>query len=236
LSDTDAHIAGSWFDYYGNPDIPGQWVMPDELRDIRYLKANYPGGLEEPEDWIGVERPGEWTLDIVTRPFRPTAIDSGPPPVRSPTAEDILRIARGQVRRQRGDRLHDQIVALIAQRLASHGYRVAEDPQSVDLLAAKDNREALIEVKTVSPRNLPIRMRLGVGQLSEYRYRRQVQSGHRPAGILVISNTAVFPDWLIRYFQADARLGLVSRASADEFIAHTEGRLERLLGRTQSET
>jgi hypothetical protein len=222
----DAHgLALSWFDYYGNPDIESEWLVPEELKDLEYLKQNYPGGVEEPEEWEVAEKVVSWVPEIKLHPFQeqPTLT------LWQKGEVDAERIARGHLRRQRSTRLHQQIVELLAKKLQQKGYATSEDPLSVDLLAAKADSEAIIEVKTVTPRTISNRMRLGVGQLLEYRYRRQIQQGREPVGVLVVSSHTSFPNWFTEYFEADIHLGLISRISSEKFVAHTSGEFERML-------
>lgn len=225
-SSTDREGMGrEWFDYYGNPEVRSQWLIPEQARDIEYLNSNYPGGLEEPEEWEESRQAVEWSPEISLQAFE-GRVARGP---SEPAAMDMARIARGHMRRQRSTRLHEQIVGLVARKLESEGYRIAEDPLSVDLIASRGGEEAIIEVKTVTPRTMSNRIRLGVGQLLEYRHRRQIQEGGRPGGILVLSSAFSFPEWFIGYFERDIMIGLVSRTSSDLFQAYTPGGIERLL-------
>ncbi|MCY7408276.1 MAG: hypothetical protein LH631_13135, partial [Alkalinema sp. CAN_BIN05] len=69
------------------------------------------------------------------------------------------------------------------------------------------------------------RIRLGVGQLSEYRYRRQLQTQARPSSILVLGNTLQLPAWAPSYFESDVNIGLIC-SRADSFLALTTGAVE----------
>lgn len=218
-------LALSWFGYYGNPDIASEWLIPEELKDLEYLRQNYPGGVEEPEEWEMAGKVVSWSPEI-----RLHAFQEQPMPTSWQRGDfDAERIAHGYLKRQRSTRLHQQIVELLAERLQRMGYTISEDPLSVDLLAAKDGSEAIIEVKTVTLRTISNRMRLGVGQLLEYRYRRRIQQGKEPAGVLVVGSHTSFPDWFSDYLETDVNLGLVTRISSEKFVAHTNGEFERTL-------
>jgi hypothetical protein len=228
-STNPSQLGWSWFNHYGNPDILSQWVLSEPLSDADYLEANYPRGLEQIEEWTEQERLREWSMEINLQSFLPSTPPEMQERPRQLTLDSIARMARGQQRTQRASRLHEELVALVAQKLQHYGYDVAEDRQSVDLLASQAEREAIVEVKTVTRRSLNNRMRLGVGQLSEHRYRRQAQTGSRPSGILVLSSMYRFPDWLTEYFQNDICLGLVTRTTSDQFVAHTTGAFEEVI-------
>ena len=69
-------------------------------------------------------------------------------------------------------RLHDQMVLLIAQTCLARGARIYEDKRSVDLLIEHQQREFIVEVKSVTARNFVARMRLALGQVLHYDYLR----------------------------------------------------------------
>jgi hypothetical protein len=229
-SNKDAWV-DSWYGYFGTPPLESQWAIPETQRSQEYIQENYiegAGDVDEPE--ISPRDLQDWAGEIAVRPFTQGRTDSGPVgQQRGLTPEAIARIARGITRQQNSAYLHDHIVAILANRFQQSGYRVEEDPQSVDLLVNKDRNESILEVKTVNPRNLFSRMRLGVGQLCEYRYRRQVQIGTRPNSLLVLSSSAGFPSWLTEFFRDDIRLGLIALVENEKFVAHTSGAIESFL-------
>jgi hypothetical protein len=69
-------------------------------------------------------------------------------------------------------RLHDQMVLLIAQTCQSKGAMVFEDPNTVDLLVQHQQREFIVEVKSVTARNYIARLRYALGQVLQYDYLR----------------------------------------------------------------
>ena len=226
----DQHeMARSWFNFYGDPELEGQWVLPEAMQDPAYVLANYPAGIECSEGFEEPETLRERTFEIRLRPL---GISIGPadhPPRLGFTPQDELGVLLGRALAHRRTRLHDDIVNLVATKLSGSGYGLSEDPLSVDLLASRADGEAIIEVKTVTARNLPARIRLGLGQLSEYRFRRQAQAARRPTALLVLSSTLEFPLWLTDYLETDIRVGLVTRTRSDGLRAHTSGPLETIL-------
>ncbi len=151
----------SWFSYYGSPALESQWALPEpELTDA-YVDQNYPEGEDVSEGQEGaVTRNLEaWQGAINTQPYlyRPPGESTGAAPEISAD-----RIAEGLLRRQKSARLHDYIVSIVAKRLEGAGFTVAHDPQSVDLLAARDATESILEIKTVTPRNIIPRIRLAL--------------------------------------------------------------------------
>lgn len=208
-----------WYSFFGSPSIEAQWIMSDELRNQEYLSENYPDHelldeLDDPSSMLEVS-------EIKLRPFSPSI-----PEDTDINAEvNVSNIVEGRKRLRDKTRQHQEIVANLAKKLVHLSYNVADDPSSVDLLAEKDGIETIFEVKTINRRNFQPRIRLGVGQLSEYRYRRELQIRSRPSSILVLGNTLQLPVWVPSYFTAEMNMGLLC-SKADHFLALTEGAVE----------
>lgn len=218
-SSIERENALAWYEFFGSPSIESQWVMPDELRSQEYLSENYPDHellyeIDSPTVTVEVS-------EINLRPFSPNI----PEVAELNTDVNIENIVQGQSRLRDKTRQHQELVARLAARLTELSYNVADDPNSVDLLAEKNGLEIIFEVKTINRRNFQPRIRLGVGQLSEYRYRRQLQTQVRPHSILVLSNTLQLPTWAHGYFSSDVNIGLLC-ARADAFVALTSGAIE----------
>ena len=209
----------NWYGFFGNPSIESQWITPDELRSQEYLSKNYPAPelLDEIDNpLVTVE-----VTEINLRPFSPNI-----PEVADVSVDiDPENIVRGRMRLRDKTRQHQEILARLAAKLVELSYSLSDDPNSVDLLAEKDGLETIFEVKTINRRNFMPRMRLGVGQLSEYRYRRQLQTQSRPRSILVLSNTLQLPSWASDYFSSDVRIGILC-STANSFVALTNGLVE----------
>ena len=219
----------SWFEFFGNPDVTSQWMLAISDLEPDYLVENYPAGVADLSE--GQESEALWSKGpgINLREFDPSLLGS-PTNVPSKLKKiDIKRIEMGHARRQKSTNLHERIVSWVAEKLLAGEYQIHDDPDSVDLLVEKNGKETIIEVKTISKRNLVPRLRLGVGQLSEYRYRRQIQTKNRPLSVLVVSSKLPSPEWLTEYFSSDVKHGLVSLESTNKFHAYTSGRIEQLL-------
>lgn len=216
----------SWFKYYGNPAMTKQWMQAESEIDQDYIELNYPDGIVQ-DDAADIEKMG-WTSGLnltkvdYERYFNADARFSRP-------TIDPERIEKGHRKRQEKTLLHDKIVGLLAKRYVNNGYSVFEDRNSVDLLAVKDDRHSILEVKTVTPRSLTNRIRSGVGQLCEYRYRREVEARVRPTSALVLSNKAAFPQWMIDYFSDDLGIELLSLSESENFYSYTDGDNSRVL-------
>jgi len=204
--DYPAYVA-DWFVYFGNPAVDAMYVEP--------TISERPA----PEDgWVQV---GNGAIGLGLRPYDPETLYVPGPSARPPL--DMVAMETGVERRLEQTRLHEEIVALAARRLVDAGYTVQHSRDSVDLLGVSGNHELVVEVKTVTPKSLRSTLRLGVGQLAEYRYRRQIESGHRPDGVLLISAQADIQPWLVDFFESDVDLGLVCRTGGSNFAAYTQG-------------
>jgi hypothetical protein len=215
----------SWFAHYGSPDLTSLWYVPAARANGEYMSTNYPDGAEGPvcerdvavTQYVDAAPPTFSERETVFSGYKRRAAHKVPAAQREKSGSGL------------GTRLHDRIVKLVTRKLQSRGFVVSSDPSSVDLLATRTGTELVIEVMTVTPRNLAVRMRLGVGQLRECQYWREQQTKSRPSGVLVLSCGMDFPNWLVQYFERDIALGLVSAASSETFRAHTSGELEHLL-------
>jgi len=224
----------SWFSYYGAPELNSQWTISSPSLTKEYVNENYPKGIEilDVEDAYALPRDfQDWSGKIRLQPFGRTEEDfeTHSSTNRLGSSAALVRLERGIARRQKSTRLHEYVVTLVAKKLSESGFNVFEDPQSVDLLASKDGSESIFEIKTVTPRNLIPRLRLGVGQLSEYRYRLQTPKGIRPNGVLVLSSDTNPPPLIKSFFRDEVQLGLVGLSAGEKFISHTSGLLEDLL-------
>jgi|GEM_PF-1126937 len=223
----DKHFLGtSWFDYFGNPDISKQWLCSEDQLDPEYVAANYPEGVEgadykefNTKSWNASLNLSEVTPDKYIRKqlelFIPKINDEN--------------IRLGHIARQQKTLLHDRIVGAVAKKYKDRGWDTYEDKNSVDLLAIKDNSHVIVEVKTVTSRNLSHRLRLGIGQLSEYRYRSARYAKVRPSTALVLSNKANFPDWMVDFFSSEMDMELFSLDKKDSFYSYTNGRNKEIL-------
>lgn len=209
----------SWYGFFGSPSIESQWVTPDDLRSQEYLSDNYPD--HELLDEIDSPPVAVEVSEINLRPFSPNI----PEFAESNPNVNVENIVQGRTRLRDKTRQHQELVARLAARLTELSYNVSDDPNSVDLLAEKNGLETIFEVKTINRRNFQPRIRLGVGQLSEYRYRRQLQTQTRPHSILVLGNILQLPTWADGYFSTDVNIGLLC-ARADAFVALTRGATE----------
>ena len=143
-----------WYSQYGGVDL----AVPE-------LPGVEPGALEE-DDLRGAFEDGVTGGKIELRAFE--GIQLPAPPTAGHTIQSVYRAELSNS----AHRLHDQMVLLIAETCRAKGAAVFEDPASVDLLVQHEQREFIVEVKSVTPRNFIARLRYALGQVLHYDYLR----------------------------------------------------------------
>ena len=110
-------------------------------------------------------------------------------------------------------RLHDLMVALIANLCLSKGASVWDDPKTVDLLVRYQDMEFIIEVKTVTPRNFVNRIRYALGQILYYDYLRSRQSIAPRRKVIAIAANVADTSWCIPFLNGYMDIDLLSMRS-----------------------
>jgi hypothetical protein len=200
-----------WFDYLGNIPFEEQTVLPKHDLDENYIKENYIDGVSEDEDLINEEGGRESEVPgINLHDVSETQTNYGGFIADANAALENLR--KGHIKRAAKTAIHDSIVKDLAKKLTDGGARVFEDRDSVDLLAIwPENKEAIFEVKTISRRNFQPRLRLAIGQLKEYGYRRLVSNGTDPEKIIVINTPIPENTWQINFLNDYLKIGLMCK-------------------------
>lgn len=113
--------------------------------------------------------------------------------------------------------LHDKLVEQYANKYKKMGAQVYDDPDSVDLYVKWNESEStLFEVKTVTKKSLTTRIRMGVGQVKEYRFRLQKELGETPDQALIIDRILPESHWQLEYLTDFMDVGLVSFENGEE--------------------
>ena len=151
-----------WYSQFGGVDLS----IP-ELPSVNAAEENHEfvGGLEE-DDLRGAFEDGVTGGSVQLREFQGIQL-----PAPAPANLTIQSVYNAELTNS-AHRLHDQMVLLIAQTCQAKGASVFEDPGSVDLLVQHQQREFIIEVKSVTPRNFIARLRYALGQVLHYDFLR----------------------------------------------------------------
>ena len=107
-------------------------------------------------------------------------------------------------------RLHDLMVALIADTCRAKGASVWDDPKTVDLLVRYQEVEFIVEVKTVTPKNFVNRIRYALGQILYYDYLRSEQSTAPRRKVIAIAANVADTSWCIPFLNGYMDIDLLS--------------------------
>ncbi len=136
---------------------------------------------------------------------------------------DINKLAEsvksGAIKRHAKAVLHDQIVLRFAERYQKQGAKVFVDPNSVDLFVKWGAEEtAIFEVKTVTQKSMPQRLRQAIGQIKEYGFRLKKELGAIPDQVLIIDRPIEASAWQREFLNEYMNIGVICSASQDEKI------------------
>jgi hypothetical protein len=201
----------TWFDFFGSPTNEMASLAPSNEATVEYIEKNYIGGISEEDNLVSTFS----EMNLVEHTFT----SASPPDSDMPNldlASALNNLRAGIMKRKMKTILHEQLVAEIAKKCRDKGGSVYEDPNSVDLLVVwSDARESLFEVKTVTSKSIQQRLRLALGQVQEYSYRRQKENGTEPDKSIVIDLPLPKGAWQIDFLNSYANTGLICKSSDD---------------------
>jgi hypothetical protein len=119
---------------------------------------------------------------------------------RTDAAMEDIRYTIDAVRRERANRIHERLTALVAERLRGIG-AIPRRNQFIDLAATVQTEFFMFEIKTTTPRNFRSQVRRGISQLYEYRYLQRI-----PTANLILVLEQPLPEslsWLATYLIED---------------------------------
>jgi hypothetical protein len=204
----------TWFAHYGSYDNSFE-ALGTSSNPIAGSVSN----LMEPEENDDDERPP------LTGPIRLASFDrdklfrNDAPNLSQSIDELATRVKEGAIKRHAKTVLHDEIVLHFAERFQAQGADVKVDPNSVDLFVSwSPQQTAIFEVKTVSQRSLPQRMRSAVGQVKEYAYRLEQETGNEPEQAIIIDRQVKPKSWQRAFLNDYMDIGLICFGRPDEAI------------------
>lgn len=174
-----------WFDFYGGIDLGTNWIpTPKENKDTESLEPSFV------DDVGDFQENAQRNIDL--QEFKPMIVSE------SISHKKIVSIYDYK-KSERGRRLHDNMVNLIASKCVAKGAEVAFDPRTVDLYVKYKSQEFLVEVKSITPSNFIARLRTAIGQVCQYDFIMHRNQGVR--GRLGLAFTANIPrnDWSIPF-------------------------------------
>ncbi|MDV6373314.1 hypothetical protein [Deinococcus arenicola] len=203
LSQSERENRLSWFSYYGSIDI-------DSIIELDTSAYESNGNLQKEDSNIilgnnELLKINEYDyINYVEREYEDVI-------------PNIQNYKSGREKLAEKSILHDKIVFELARHLSVNRYSLSFDPSSADLIAERESERVLFEVKTVTRKKVSQRIRLGIGQVSEYRYRYEMQNKIRPSACIVVSSSIEVAEWYSSYFTNDIKMSLIARTSENEF-------------------
>lgn len=174
----------SWYTFFGSLDVLSVPAVPEEA------DSELPREAEPDED-------DEQTFSPITLQEYQQPTPSSPDAERTEGA--TIRSVYSAEISHRAHRLHDNMVALIAEKCREKQAMVFFDPKTVDLLVGFNQREFLIEVKSVNFSNLIKKIRMGVGQVLHYDYLRAAQVATPRRRVLALATDFPHDHWVIPF-------------------------------------
>ncbi len=214
-----------WFDHFGSVAMVSQWTRQEQEIDTAYETRNYPRGRDEVTEVLGEDPEGPLAryerIGARLREMPPAGdpLDVPERRLRDFLPPDLVRVEAQYARSEKARALHARMVRELATAFRQGGADVVEDPNSVDLLVTNQQREGIVEVKTVLPRNLRYRVRTGVGQLFEYQYRRKLETRSVPHLVLALSSPIRREGALVDFLNSHLNIGLLTRTDSGEYQA-----------------
>jgi hypothetical protein len=214
-TDDSAESRMSWFAHFGSVNLASQWVLLERDLSSEYQSDNYLEGRDDVAEISATED------EALATQFRGIGGQLREPIPRIPGDEGRLidfapptaaELEERYTKSEKNRNLHAKIVAELAVLFRQGGAQVYEDPNSIDLLVRMpEDGESIIEVKTVSPRNFKYRVRLGIGQLFEYQYRRQHEAKIAPTLALAISSEVRENDPVLDFLNRHLDISVLAR-------------------------
>lgn len=210
----------TWFDWYGRIDLAIQELANHPL-DPEYVERNFVGGVDDEDETAQIDVSLSRDLSLTKLDIESLLKPKVFTPISTVDQKMLDRMNRGLFKRHSKTLLHDRIVASLARKLSAKGATLLDDRNSIDLLAHwPDNSEAIFEIKTVTMRSLPGRLRMAVGQIEEYAYRRRVAVKTSPEKIIVINANISADAWQVDFLGESMDIGLLCTPSEDNFFGY----------------
>ena len=125
---------------------------------------------------------------------------------RTTNAQATVLVQKNQIKVERANRIHRELVNLVATRIRSAG-AIPRSNQLIDLATRYQNQSFIFEMKSTTQRNVRDQIRKGISQLYEYRY---LQNNPEASLVLVIDNQLQQSNlWFHDYLVNDREIKLI---------------------------
>lgn len=196
-----------WYSEFGGVDLSIP-ELPKTEAEAEVSPGEFVAGEEEEEEHLAENLPRGGSITLRTFEGITQTRDQASTPrdltIQSVYSAELTRSAH---------RLHDQMVLLIAETCQSKGASVFDDPDSVDLLIRHRNREFIVEVKSVTPRNFIARLRYALGQVLHYDFLRSAGSELPRRKVIAFAASVPQNSWSVRFLNNHLDIDLLTLES-----------------------
>jgi hypothetical protein len=195
-----------WYSEFGGVDLSIP-ELPETEPEAEAARAEFVAGEEKEDDRIPENLPEGGTVEL--RAFQAIELPEGNLPPNNLTIQSVYSAELTRT----AHRLHDQMVLLIAQTCQAKGATVFDDPDSVDLLVQHHQREFIVEVKSVTPRNFIARLRYALGQVLHYDFLRSANSQLPRRKVIAFTANVPENSWSVRLLNNHLDMDLLTLES-----------------------
>ena len=204
-----------WFHWFGSLDDDSQQILrTDTYNNQEYLSNNYIGNPNKSDSSNDID---DQFSDVNLRELDLEALERDPDFNFSGDFSLLVEnLKKGAEKRHAKTVLHDKIIKQLANRFILQGANVASDPNTIDLYAEwPTGYSAIFEIKTVTKKSLQNRLRLAIGQIEEYSYRRDITGSKKSDRVIVINTIIPGSSWHADFFTRHLKIGLICETKND---------------------
>jgi hypothetical protein len=209
----------SWYSFFGSLDLS---LEPSTQQQDSLIIASEFSNYDIDETFINPE-----ARSINLQAFNPDSLRG----LRLGTRETSIDVSYDAEIADRQHRLHDRMVVQIGSFFQGLGALVFFDPKTVDVFVKLEDMDLLIEVKSVTTKNILSRIRSALGQIIYYDYLRSKDSqGSRRK---IIALTAKIPDdaWYIDFLNNYLDIDLISLEGQELKFFSSSQKLKLIINR-----
>jgi|SRR5581483_1442327 len=197
-----------WYGEFGGVDLALP-ELPQTKAEAEAAKTEFVAGEEQEDERIPNPSKGG---RVRLREFRGFAAQQADNQRSNQGNLTIQSVYNAEIT-QTQTRLHDQMVLLIAETCRAKGAAIFDDPDSVDLLIQHQQREFIVEVKSVTPRNFVDKLRYALGQVLHYDFLRSVESQLPRRQVVAFAANVPHDSWSVRFVNEHLNVDMLSLES-----------------------
>lgn len=208
-TDFESQDRSNWFNWFGSLDDDAQLVL--NTKNISHTELSEKNTINEQTYNNFQSEYKNQTADVNLKDLDLESLERDPEfNFSNNMALLIENLKKGAEKRHAKTVLHDRIIKKLADRFILQGAKIKSDPNTIDLYASWPNgHSAIFEVKTVTRKSLQNRLRLAIGQIEEYSYRRKIYNSEVSDRVIVINT--IIPDsaWQKDFLTQHLNIGLI---------------------------